>query len=111
MAIEYFHISESDHDMLEQIMELEQEVHPARGTGLNYFEAHSFIRYGRVYAAVEYDEVLGCAYFLRDFNNPGKCFLYEVVVKPSSEGFANGACDQQFSCSSRLPLFGQWAIM
>ena len=53
MAIEYFHISESDHDMLEQIMELEQEVHPARGTGLNYFEAHSFIRYGRVYAAVE----------------------------------------------------------
>ena len=47
MAIEYFHISESDHDMLEQIMELEQEVHPARGTGLNYFEAHSFIRYGR----------------------------------------------------------------
>lgn len=49
-----------------------QEVHPARGTGLNYFEAHSFIRYGRVYAAVEYDEVLGCAYFLRDFNNPGK---------------------------------------
>ena len=27
MAIEYFHISESDHDMLEQIMDLEQEIH------------------------------------------------------------------------------------
>ena len=86
MAIEYFHISESDHDMLDQIQELEQEVHPARGTGLNFFEVHSFIRSGRVYAAVEYDEVLGCAYFLRDFNNPGQCFLYEIAVKPQESG-------------------------
>ena len=83
MAIEYFHISETDHDMLEQITELEQEVHSKRGEALNYFEAHSFVRYGRVYAALEYDEVLGCAYFVRDFNNPAKCYLYEIIVKPT----------------------------
>ena len=86
MAIEYFHISESDHDMLEQIMDLEQEIHQERGSGLNYFETHAFVRYGRVYAAVEYDEILGCAHFLRDFNNPGKCFLYEIIVRPSEAG-------------------------
>ena len=86
MAIEYFHISETDHDMLEQITELEQEVHSKRGEALNYFEAHSFVRYGRVYAALEYDEVLGCAYFVRDFNNPAKCYLYEIIVKPTESG-------------------------
>lgn len=83
MAIEYFHINESDFDMLNQIVKLEQQVHANRGSGLNYFEAHSFIRYGRVYAAVEYDEVLGCVYFIRDFSNPNRVFLYSIVVKPS----------------------------
>lgn len=86
MAIEYFQISENDHEMLDQILGLENEVHASRGGGLNYFEAHSFIKYGRVYAALEYDEILGCVYFLRDFSNPGKCYLYEIIVKPSEAG-------------------------
>ena len=54
--------------------------------GLSVFEIHSFIRYGRVYAAVEYDEILGCVYFMRDFDNPGKAFLYGILVKPSESG-------------------------
>ncbi len=86
MAIEYFHIHESDYDMLDQLVALEQEVHGARGTDLNIFEVHSYIRYGRVYAAVEYDEVLGCAYFIRDFDNPNRVFLYGILVKPAESG-------------------------
>lgn len=86
MAIEYFHVRESDYDLLDQLVSLEQEVHGSRGAGLNLFEVHSFVRYGRVYAAVEYDEVLGCAYFLRDFDNPGKVFLYGILIKPSESG-------------------------
>ncbi len=86
MAIEYFHINESDYDMLDQIVNLEQEIHAARGGGLNYFEAHSFIRYGRVYAAVEYDEVLGSVYFLKDFSNPNRAYLYSIMIKPSESG-------------------------
>ncbi|MGI6665194.1 MAG: GNAT family N-acetyltransferase [Christensenellaceae bacterium] len=86
MAIEYFHINESDFDMLDQIVRLEQEINGARGTGLNHFEAHSFIRYGRVYAAVEYDEVLACVYYMRDFSNPNRVFLYSILVKPSETG-------------------------
>ena len=84
MAVEYFHIRESDYDLLDQLVELEEDVHQ-RG-GLSVFEIHSFIRYGRVYAAVEYDEILGCVYFTRDFDNPGKAFLYGILVKPSESG-------------------------
>ena len=84
MAVEYFHIRESDYDLLDQLVELEQEVH-TKG-GLSLFEIHSFIRYGRVYAAVEYDEILGCVYFMRDFDNPGKAFLYGIIVKPQESG-------------------------
>lgn len=47
MAIEYFCISDSDTDMLEQIAQLEKEVNGSRNAGLSYFETQSFIRYGR----------------------------------------------------------------
>lgn len=86
MAVEYYHLRESDYDMLDQMVDLEQEVHGSRGAGLNLFEVHSYIRYGRVYAAVEYDEILGCAYFLRDFDNPNRVFLYSIVIRPSESG-------------------------
>lgn len=86
MAIEYFCISDSDTDMLEQIAQLEKEVNGSRNAGLSYFETQSFIRYGRVYAALEYDEVLGAAYFLRDFDNPGRVFLYSVLTNPRESG-------------------------
>ena len=78
MAIEYFCISDSDTDMLEQIVQLERQVNGSKNANLGYFEAQSLIRYGRVYAALEYDEVLGAAYFLRDFDNPGRAFLYST---------------------------------
>ena len=86
MAIEFYHIRENDYDMLEQLVELEQMLHSSRGAGLNIFEASSFIRFGRVYVAVEYDEVLGCVYYMRDFENPNKVFLYGISVKPSEAG-------------------------
>ncbi len=84
MAVEFFHIRESDYDLLYQLVDIEQELHP--GTGMSLFEIHSYIRYGRVYAAVDYDEILGSVYFLRDFENPGKAFLYGVMVRPEHRG-------------------------
>lgn len=86
MAIEYFHIRESDFDVLDQLIELEESIHTTRGAGLNAFELHTFIRYGRVYAATEYDEVLGCCYFMKAFDNPGKVFLYGISVRPYESG-------------------------
>lgn len=84
MAVEFFHIRESDYDLLYQLAEVEQSLHP--GTGMNLFEIHSYIRYGRVYAAVDDDDTLGSVYFLRDFENPGKAFLYGVTVRPEYRG-------------------------
>lgn len=85
MAIEYYHVLESDYDIIEQIVALEQEVHGSRGS-LNLFEVQAHARYGRIYAAIEYDEVLGCAYFIRDFENPHRVFLYGVLIRPSESG-------------------------
>ncbi len=84
MAVEFFHIRESDYDLLYQLADIEQELHP--GTGMNLFELYSYIRYGRVYAAVDYDEVVGSVYFLRDFENPGKAYLYGAMVVPAERG-------------------------
>ena len=67
MAVEYFHIRESDYDLMDQLGELETQIH--QKGGLSVFEIHSFIRYGRVYA-------------MRDFDNPGKAFLYGILIKP-----------------------------
>ena len=85
MAIEYFHVNESDYDMLDQLLAMEKEIHSGRG-GMNLFEIHGFIRFGRVYVAVDYDEVLSCCYFMRDFENPSRAFLYGVQVKPAEAG-------------------------
>lgn len=86
MAVEFFHIRDNDYDLLDQIIDLEESVYAGRAEGLNIFEIYSFIRYGRVYVAVEYDEILGCCYFMRDFDNPGKVFLYGILTAPKEMG-------------------------
>ena len=58
MAIEFYHIRDNDYDLLDQIIDLEANAHAGKSAGLNVFEVYSFIRYGRVYVAVEYDEIM-----------------------------------------------------
>lgn len=85
MAIEFYHISETDFDMIDQIVELEKRM-SKNGSGLTAFEVNAYVRYGRVYAAVEYDEVVGCSYFMKDFDNPGKVYLFGLIVDPKEAG-------------------------
>ncbi len=82
MEMEYFHIRESDYDLLGQLIDLENELHEGRGGGLNGFELHSYIRYGRVYAAVQNDVVQGCCYYIKDFENPSKVYIYATSIRP-----------------------------
>lgn len=84
MAVDFFHIRESDYDLLYQLADVEQELHPQGGRGL--FEIFSYVRYGRVYAAVNDENIIGSIYFLRDFENPAKAFLYGVTVAPEYRG-------------------------
>lgn len=82
MAVEFFHIRENDYEMIDQLLELEEELHPNSEEGISLFEINAFVKYGRVYVAVDYDEIMGCVYFMRDFENTGKVFLYAINSKP-----------------------------
>ena len=84
MAVEFFHLRESDFDLLYQLADVEQQLHPSGGRGL--FELHAYVRYGRVYAAVNDEQIIGSIYFLRDFENPAKVFLYGVTIIPEYRG-------------------------
>lgn len=78
MAIEYFHIKERDFDLVEQLVQM--ELNTFEGEALDVFELIAFLRHARVYVAVEYDEILGAVYFLRNFDNIDKVFLHSVNV-------------------------------
>jgi ribosomal-protein-alanine N-acetyltransferase len=78
MAIEYFHIKERDFDLVEQLVEMESSTYA--GEALDVFELIAMLRHARVYVAVEYDEVLGAVYFMRNFDNPDKVFLHSINI-------------------------------
>ena len=83
MAIEYFQIKERDYDLVEQLLKIDAATY-ADGA-LEIFDLVALLRHGRVYVAVEYDEVLGSVYFLRNFDDPDCAFLYSInIVDPEA---------------------------
>ena len=83
MAIEYFQIKERDYDLVEQLLKIDSASY-AEGA-LEIFDLVALLRHGRVYVAVEYDEVLGSVYFMRNFDDVDCAFLYSInIVKPES---------------------------
>lgn len=83
MAIEYFQIKERDYDLVEQLLKIDAAAY-AEGA-LEIFDLVALLRHGRVYVAVEYDEVLGSVYFLRNFDDPDCAFLYSInIVNPEA---------------------------
>lgn len=83
MAIEYFQIKERDYDLVEQLVQI--EVDSYGGEALDVFELIAMLRHARVYVAVEYDEVLGYVYFMRNFDDPDKAFLHSInIVDPQA---------------------------
>lgn len=83
MAIEYFHIKERDFDLVEQLIQIESSSYD--NGGMDVFELIAMLRHARVYVAVEYDEILGAVYFMRNFDNPDKAFLHSInIIDPQS---------------------------
>jgi len=83
MAVEYFQIKERDYDLVEQLIKIESAAFG--GEALDVFELIAMLRHARVYVAVEYDEVLGSVYFMRNFDDPDKAFLHSVnIADPKS---------------------------
>ncbi|MBD5559572.1 MAG: GNAT family N-acetyltransferase [Clostridia bacterium] len=83
MAIEYFQIKERDYDLVEQLLKIDAAAYG--DAALEIFDLVALLRHGRVYVAVEYDEVLGSVYFLRNFDDPDCAFLYSIsIVDPEA---------------------------
>ena len=78
MAIEYFHIKERDFDLVEQLIQIENSSYDSGA--LDVFDLIAMLRHARVYVAVEYDEILGAVYFMRNFDNPDKVFLHNINI-------------------------------
>ena len=82
MALEYFQIKERDFDLVEQLARIESDTFETGG--LDVFELIAMLRHARVYVAVEADEIIASAYFMRNFDNPDKAYLHSInVVDPS----------------------------
>jgi len=45
-----------------------------------------FIRYGRVFTAKVDNEIVGCAQFMREWNNPETAYFYGVSMLPEYRG-------------------------
>lgn len=83
MAIEYFHIKERDFDLVEQLIQIEGSSYD--NGGMDIFDLIAMLRHARVYVAVEYDEILGAVYFMRNFDNPDKAFLHSInIIDPQT---------------------------
>ena len=83
MAIEYFHIKERDFDLVEQLIQIENSSYDSGA--LDVFDLIAMLRHARVYVAVEYDEILGAVYFMRNFDNPDKVFLHSInIIDPQA---------------------------
>ncbi|MEG0257133.1 MAG: GNAT family N-acetyltransferase [Christensenella sp.] len=83
MAIEYFHIKERDFDLVEQLIRIEHSSYESGG--MDIFDLIAMLRHARVYVAVEYDEILGAVYFMRNFDNTDKVFLHSInIIDPQA---------------------------
>ncbi len=78
MAIEYFQIKERDFDLVEQLVKIEADGYGSEA--MDVFDLIAMLRHARVYVAVEYDEVLGYVYFMRNFDDPEKAFLHSINI-------------------------------
>lgn len=54
--------------------------------GLNEWHLVPFIRHGRVYVAIEKDEIVGLIQYMRDWDNPAKAYLMGVSIAKEVRG-------------------------
>ncbi len=58
---------------------------PTTAARSTFFDLIAMLRHARVYVAVEYDEILGAVYFMRNFDNPDKVFLHSInIIDPQA---------------------------
>ena len=85
MTITFRALDKPDPDIISNILYIEEE---AFGDGaLNEYVVVPLVRYGKVYVAVdEEDNIVACAYFLRDMADISIAYLMSVAVLPVFRG-------------------------
>ena len=82
--MEIRNISEKDSAYLEQIIELEKEVFGENGA-IDYWNLKPIVKYGKVYAVVEKNEILACAELMKSWDS-NEVYLYGLAVKKAHFG-------------------------
>lgn len=87
MGWEIIELTEIDHDLVNQIVEIEQDAFGVGGMTLWFITP--FVRYGSVFVIVKQGKVLAVAEYMRDFNETSEAYLFGFTVKREvrSQGF------------------------
>jgi ribosomal-protein-alanine N-acetyltransferase len=85
MTITFRAVDKPNAELISNIIDIEQE---AFGDGaLNEYVVVPLMRYGKVYIAVDEDDVaVACAYFMRDMADISQAYLMSVAVLPVFRG-------------------------
>lgn len=99
MTLTFTVLEKPDPEMISNILDIEQE---AFGDGaLNEYVVVPLLRYGKIYAAVDEDDVaVACAYFMADMNNAGRAYLMSVAVLPDFRGQNVGTALLEYALAS-----------
>ena len=109
MTINFKAIETPDADIISRILTIERE---AFGDGaLNEYVVVPLLRHGKVYAAMdEQDNVIACAYFMRDMGDVNIAYLMSVAVLPLFRGQDVGTALLSFGFT-HLKRFGITKVM
>jgi|AGTN01.1.fsa_nt_gi Acetyltransferases len=104
MTITFKPIDHPDPDVISGILDIEQEAF--RDGALSEYVIVPLLYHGKVYAAVdEEDDLVACAYFIRDMADTGLGYLMSVAVLPQLRGHDVGTALLSFAFS-HLKRFG-----
>ena len=85
MTITFRAVDKPSGELLSNILEIEQEAFG--DAALNEYVIVPLMRYGKVYIAVDEDDVaVACAYFMRDMADISIAYLMSVAVLPMFRG-------------------------
>jgi ribosomal protein S18 acetylase RimI-like enzyme len=104
MTITFKAIDRPDQDIIAGVLDIEQE---AFGDGaLSEYVIVPLLHHGKVYAAVDEEEnMVACAYFMRDMADIGLPYLLSVAVLPELRGHDVGTALLSYAFS-HLKRFG-----
>jgi len=77
-------VQTNDPKIVQRLVQLEIEAFGAGG--MNEWHLIPLIRHGRVYIMKKNEEIIGQIHYMRDWDNPGKAYIYGISVAKEWRG-------------------------